>query len=420
MAKSIPTELLGPAAHKQIGWTKDQMLSVSDSAVGRDFQVDKKSIDRVVKGTSNPQDRTRLVMLPISAAILNWPREAIATEVYMRGAYERYSEEIKAGATPSELEGYLIQLGSLTDDGSAGGAWNLAAAPLFDADLRWDAVHLDGISSLFGLAKEKVRQDCLTRYILSFERFRDFVGKLSEGAFKLAPKADRLVAARAESMTAVAAEQIFNLALLNEKENWALVIDDRGTPLTVAWASGLLLPQEKVDAFTGALYNYLPGEGWRRRISNNSAVLTLALVCAQIQSSKTQAAMLKVRAKATVAVLERPSKGERVDLTSLPSALRLEQAGVITIKKDEQNAKVSAVKSARRKLKSVLTAAGAVLGLLSLISQSAAPAHGGAADVARYQIENRSPLLRLAGPGGTRPTQMSSIGPGGGVATTLT
>ncbi|WP_439407362.1 hypothetical protein ACNJX9_39020 [Bradyrhizobium sp. DASA03076] len=420
MAKSIPTELLGPAAHKQIGWTKDRMLAECDSAIGRDFQIDKKSIDRVVKGTSKPQDRTRLVMLPISAAILNWSREAIATEVYMRGAYERYSEEIKVGATPSELEGYLIQLRLLTDDGSAGGAWNVAAASLFDADLRWDAVHLDGVSSLFGVAKEKVRQQCLTGYVLAFERFRDFVGKLSEGAFKLAPKADSLVAARAESMTAVAAEQIFNLALLNEKENWGLVIDDQGIPLTVEWASGLLLPQDKVDAFTGALYNYLPGEGWRRRIANNSAVLTLAIVCARIRSSKTPAAVLKVRAKEAVAVLERHSKGERVDLTSLPSALCLEQAGMITIKKDEQNAKVLAVKAARRKLKSVSAAAGAVLGLLGLFWQSAAPAHSGAADMARYQIENRLPLLRLAGPGGTRPTQMSAIGPGGGVATTLT
>jgi hypothetical protein len=45
-------------------------------------------------------------------------------------------------------------------------------------------------------------------------------------------------------MKAVAAEQLFSLALLNEEKDWRLVIDERGAQLTVSWAASCINQRE--------------------------------------------------------------------------------------------------------------------------------------------------------------------------------
>lgn len=219
-------------------------------------------------------------------------------------------------------------------------------------------------------------------------------------------------------MKAVTAEQIFNLALLNERENWGLVVEGR-TNLSADWASELLPTEDKLDEFTGALYKYLPGEGWRRRINNNNAVLTLAIACAQVKKGKTLgSANLLARTKTAVVALENPSRGsELVDIKKLPSALRLEQAGVIAIKRQLEVERVSPARIARR-ARAAVAVVGVVLGLAGLALYSAAHSGVSGLELGKLRIEQR-PVLRLAGPGGGKPTVRAAIGPGGSVLTTL-
>ena len=78
------------------------------------------------------------------------------------------------------------------------------------------------------------------------------------------------------------------------------------------------------------------------------------------------------------------SKGERVDLTCLPSALRVAQG------------RLGGCRCCRRIC-------------LVLSGNRRCPQTAGAW-ISRAQIESHPPLLRLVGPGGTRPTQMSAVG----------
>lgn len=85
----------------------------------------------------------------------------------------------------------------IADRDDAGGAWLFANATYFDADLRWDAVDVANVESLFGIPKKEVQQRCLEQFKLAYDRFSAFARKAKEGIFQFAPMAAALVVARA-------------------------------------------------------------------------------------------------------------------------------------------------------------------------------------------------------------------------------
>ena len=330
MAKGLHTELLGVGAGKALGWTQPQMLAVAAAKAKAGFSLDERALGRVAKGRASPQSRTRLLILPISAKVLGLSCESIAREIYWRDTYERLSEEISEGGTPIALEGFLLHLLEINEADDAGSAWNHAMAPYMFADLQWDAMKSDAFAGVLGHSKREIRQSCVVQFKLARDRFSAFAARVRSGAFGLEAEPANLMAARADSLRAVAAEQLFSLALLNQQHDWKLTIDENGPPLSVRQTVELLPAADEVSRFSSILVGFLPGRGWRRRIDNNKAVLSLAIASAVVETGRVEAtsiSRLKATCNEAVAALRAPCDGERVALHELPTYQSLARAG---------------------------------------------------------------------------------------------
>lgn len=417
MAKGLHTELLGVGAGKALGWTQPQMLAVAAAKAKAGFSLDERALGRVAKGRASPQSRTRLLILPISAKVLGLSCESIAREIYWRDTYERLSEEISEGGTPIALEGFLLHLLEINEADDAGSAWNHAMAPYMFADLQWDAMKSDAFAGVLGHSKREIRQSCVVQFKLARDRFSAFAARVRSGAFGLEAEPANLMAARADSLRAVAAEQLFSLALLNQQHDWKLTIDENGPPLSVRQTVELLPAADEVSRFSSILVGFLPGRGWRRRIDNNKAVLSLAIASAVVETGRVEAtsiSRLKATCNEAVAALRAPCDGERVALHELPTYQSLARAELI----ETGAAPTSAGNRSTSRLAVAILAGLFFAGFQPTLKPSVDPV---SAIVSQSQL--RSPVhpsvLWLAGPGGTRPTVAEAVGPGGTVATTL-
>lgn len=332
MGRKMRTEVIGVAAGKALGFTQEAMLAVAAISAKEGASLDQQALARVAKRLSSPQAQTRLFILPISAEILGLSREAIAREMYWRDTYDRLSEEIGKGSTPVALEGFLLHLLDIAEASDAAGAWNYAMASYMFADLQWDAMESKAFAGLFGRRKSEIRQSCVNRFKLAYDRFSAFAAKVRSGAFGLEAGPAALIAARADSMKAVAAEQLFSLALLSEQGVWKLTIDDAGQAFSVRQTAELLPTDKEVARFSTILLDFLPGEGWTRRIDNNKAVLSLALASAAVEADPSKAkadSHLKQACLAAIAALRLPCDGERVALDRLPTYQSVVRKGLV-------------------------------------------------------------------------------------------
>lgn len=419
MAKGLDTVRIGVGAAKALGWTQTRMLGVAATISKAASSLDERVLGRVADGRTNPQARTWQRILPISAEVLGLSRESIAREMYWRDTYERLSAEIANGSTPIALEGFLLHITEIRNADDAAGAWNYAMAPYMSSDLQWDAVASEAFGGLFGRSNKEIRQSCVGLFRLAYDRFSTYAAKVRSGAFGLEAGPARLMAARADSMKAVAAEQLFSLALLNEQHDWKLTIDEKGAALSVLQTAKLLPTEDEVTRFSSILHGFLPGDGWIRRIENNKAVLCLAIASAAAQTDPAEAASnagLRKTCKEAIATLRLPCDGERVVVTALPTYQSLAAKGLI----DRSTKPVSGGHGPRGRLTLTLLA-----GLFFAGSQPALEPFAESGRTMASQIELQSSvrrsILRLAGPGGTRPTAIAAIiGPGGTVATRLT
>lgn len=412
MARKMRSEDIGVAAGKALGWTQQEMLAIAASSFKAGASLDARAIGRVADGRSNPQARTRLLILPISAEVLGLSCESIAREMYWRDTYERLSEEIGKGSTPIALDGFLLHLLETKEAEDASGAWNHAMASYMFADLQWDAMASKAFAGLFGRSKQEIRQSCVTQFKLAHDRFSAFATKVRSGAFGLEAGPAALIAARADSMKAVAAEQLFSLALLNEQGEWRLTIED-GRALSVRQAGELLPTVEEVNRFSSILVGFLPGGGWIRRIDNNKAVLSLAIASAAVESDPVKAKLdlhLKMVCLAAIAALRVPCDGERVALNALPTYQSVMSKGFVDTSDTPHS-------GGSRSKGRIAVAVAIVAGLLFPGSEPTPKP----SMVSQIQVRNmdQPATLRIAGPGGTRPTVLAAIGPGGTVATTL-
>lgn len=413
MGRKMRTEVIGVAAGKALGFTQEAMLAVAATSAKEGASLDQRALARIAKGLSSPQAPTRLFILPISAEILGLSREAIAREMYLRDTYDRLSEEIGKGGTPIALEGFLLHLLDIAEASDAAGAWNYAMALYMFADLLWDAMESETFAGLLGRGKQQIRQSCVIRFKLAYDRFTAFAAKVRSGAFGLEAGPAALIAARADSMKSVAAEQLFSLALLNEQGAWKLTINDAGQAFSVRQMAGLLPTDKEVARFSSILLDFLPGDGWTRRIDNNKAVLSLALASAAVEVDPIKAkadSSLKQACLAAIAALRLPCDSERVALDTLPTYQSVVRKGLVD------------PSAGGKGLKGGLAVA-ILAGLLFAGAQSIVrvPAEPVRAVVSRIQVRtmDQPATLRLAGPGGTRPTVVAAIGPGGTVGPTL-
>ncbi|MDX0790215.1 hypothetical protein GOD70_27580 [Sinorhizobium medicae] len=204
-------------------------------------------------------------------------RAAISREIYLRDTYERLGQEIREGQAPVELDGFLLHLKDVPKGEDAASWWNYAMAPFEFADLHWDNLAKRAVPGLGGHTPRAVRQICAEQYKIAHDRFGEFARMVRSGEFGLKAAPAVLIAARADSMRAVTAEQLYSLALLNEQKGWKLMRDANKKPLSVEWAASLLPSQSEVVKFSNTLTTFLSGEGWRKRIENNKAVLLAAI-----------------------------------------------------------------------------------------------------------------------------------------------
>lgn len=416
MGRKMRSVDIGVAAGRALGYTQQEMLAIAAASIEEGGSLDGRAIARVAKGRSSPQERTYHLFLPISAEVLGLSCESIAREMYWRDSYDRLTEEIGKGGTPVALEGFLLHLLDIVEAMDAGGAWNHAMAAYMFADLQWDAMASGAFAGLFGRSKQEIRQSCVTRFKLAYDRFAAFAAKVRSGAFGLESGPAALIAARADSMKAVAAEQLFSLALLNEQGAWKLTINDAGEALNVRQSGELLATAGHVDRFSSILVGFLPGDGWIRRIENNKAVLSIALASAAVEADPVKAKTdphLKKACLAAITALRLPCDGERVALNGLPTYQSVVTKGLIT--PPSTAASVNGPKG--------LVAIAILAGLFFAGSQLVLKPSAARSKAMVSQIQVRSmeqpATLRLAGPGGTRPTVVGAVGPGGTVATTL-
>lgn len=416
MARKMFTEVIGPAVGKLLGRSENEMIALVPAS-SKNASLDKRAITRTEKGDSNPQSRTRQAFLLIAAEVLGLRREPIAREMYLRDTYDRLSEEIVNGGTPIALEGFLHHLLDLIDPRKgiaevkdAGAAWNHALATFFYADLLWDAMMHEALVCLSGQSKSETRPLCVTYFKLAYDRFLAFSNRAQDDGFGLKAGPAALLKARADSMQAVAAEQLFNLALLNEQKGWNLTIDSR--PLSVLQAAELLPSAEKLEEFSATLARFLKGEGWIRRIENNNAVIALALASAAVEKDPDKAVRdqnLKKTCDEAVATLRLPCDGERVALDKLPTYQSLIKRGLVRpIKTPSAGGPTNG-----------LIAVAVVLGLFFGATQPLLAPSNEPMTVTAPQSKAETQVLpaplELAGPGGTRP--VSWVGPGGAVPT---
>ncbi|MBY5454342.1 hypothetical protein HFO91_32815 [Rhizobium leguminosarum] len=419
MAKRLPVELIGAAIGRKHGFTQSAILDLlSTGSNADDIRLDERAISRIVSGKGRPHDRTRLQIIPVAATLLGLPREAIAREIFWRDCYDRLSEELGERGTPLMLEGFLQLLRDIPPGTDAISAWNHAMAAYMTADLSWDAMD-HAMVCLGGQTRQEVRGACVIDYKNAADRFGTFASKVRAGDFGLNSISRRLIAARADSMRAAAAEQLFSLALLNEEHGWHLFIDDKGTPLTVEGATSFLPTNQQIVDFAAVVREFLPGSGWQRRISNNEAVLKLAVASADARTlvhapDPHRSATLRAVVIDALEELRRPCDGERVDFKTLPTYRALAKAGIIpsTDPVAPTTPGSRALAMARR------TAAAIAIATLAFANVEAAVSTG-SEGTARSALTDQAPVdvspMRLAGPGGTKPTVVAAIGPGGTV-----
>lgn len=423
MARRLHTEVIGVAIGRKRGWTQAGMLELAANTSLDDLRLDEKAIGRAVAGKGNQQSKTRLQMIPISAEILGLPRDAIVREVFWRETYERLSEELANGGAPITLEGFVLLLRELPEGSDAGSWWNYAMAAYVEGDLQWDAIPR-AMACLGGRTREEVRQSCALAFLRAVDRFEQFAQRVRSGVYQIAEGAAALIAARADSMRAASAEQLFNLALLNEEHRWGLVRDEAGEPLTLQWAAALLPSETELDRFTVTLREFLPGAGWERRISNNHAVLMLAIASAAAAGLTAEGPLqdprpLKSVVAGAVAELLHPCDGERVPVRELPTYRSLQRLGIV------EATAVVAPKPAWLVPPVAGIAAVAVLlvGLAVAAIERIAEASNARLITMSLQTVTQpidtDRVLQFAGPGGTRPTAVAAIGPGGSVVTRL-
>ncbi|AOG06129.1 hypothetical protein [Bosea sp. RAC05] len=411
MGKKMRTEDIGVAAGKALGFTQEEMLAIATTSVKEAASLDERALSRLAKGRSSPQARTRLLILPISAEVLGLPREAIALEMYWRDTYDRLSEEIGKGSTPIALEGFLLHLIDIAEASDAAGAWNHAMASYMFADLQWDAMESESFAGLLGRSKQEIRQSCVIRFKLAYDLFSNFAAKVRSGAFGLQAGPAALIAARADSMKSVAAEQLFSLALLNEQGAWKLTINGADKALCVHETAELLPTDKELARFSSVLRDFLPGDGWIRRIDNNKAVISLALASAAVEADPIKAktdSSLKLSCLAAIDALRSPCDGERVAPDALPTYKSVVRKGL-----------VDAPAGGKRPKGCLAVAILAGLFFAAGLLTASVPSEPVKAMVSQIPVTDQPAALRLAGPGGTRPTRVAAIGPGGTVGTKL-
>ncbi|MGO4560123.1 hypothetical protein [Mesorhizobium sp. 2RAF21] len=420
MARRLHTGVIGVAIGRKCGRTQAGMLELVATTSPSDPRLDEKAIGRVVAGKSNQQSKTRLQMIPISAEILGLPRDAIVRELFWRETYEQLSEELANGGAPIMLEGFLLLLRELLEGDGAGSAWNYATAPYMEADLQWDAMSR-AMTCLGGRTRREVRQSCVLTFKRALDRFEQFAHRIRSGVYQVAEGAAAFIAARADSMRAVCSEQLFSLALLNEENGWGLARDEAGHPLTLRWAAALLPSEAELAQFTVTLLEFLPGPGWQRRISNNHAVLSLAITSAAAAGLTSDGtpqdhARLKRVVSEAVAELLRPCDGGRVRVRELPTYRSLQSLGIIeAVAAPLPKPVASAVSCAA--LAVLLT--GLAFAGIERIAEASNWHTASASSQAVAQPIDTGHLLYLAGPGGTGLTVVAAIGPGGTVVTRM-
>lgn len=418
MTKRLHVELIGAAIGRKHGVTHGRILDLVSSASTSDIVLDERAISRIVNGKGNPHNRTRLQIIPVAAELLGLPREAIAREIFWRDCYDRLSAELGQRGTPLMLEGFLELLRNMPDGADASSAWNYAIAPFMEADLSWDAME-HAMACLGGQTRQEVRRMCVVKFKMAEDRMATFASKVRAGGYALVPASKALLAARADSMRAAASEQLFSLALLNEENGWKLACDEKGSLVTVEWAAAFLPTERKVAEFSAVMRDFLPGAGWQRRISNNEAVLKLAVVAAEackLTHDRYSSRLDHLRAVAADAVdeLRRPCDGERVDLKSLPSYRALVGAGIVASLNPLPLSPVIrvAAKTARNTVAAILLAVLACAGFEAAV---AVGSDGGTKGALADKVPTEVAPTRMAGPGGTKPTVVAAIGPGGTV-----
>lgn len=417
MTKDLTTDMIAIAGGKKLGYSKKGLLDVTAEALKAGSSLDERAIDRIVKGNTTPHAQTRILILPISAEILGLSREAVAREMYWRDTYDRLSAEIAKGKTPIALEGFLLHLLEIVDASDAAGAWNYAMAAYMFADLQWDAMASKAFAGLLGRSKHEIRQSCVTRFKLAYDRFAAYAAKVRNGAFGLEPGPAALIGARADSMKAVAAEQLFSLALLNEQGAWKLTITDAGPALGARQTANLLPTIEEVNRFSSILLGFLPGDAWIRRINNNKAVLSLAIASAAAEVDPVKAksdASLKKTCQAAIAALRLPCDGEIVALDGLPTYQSVVGKGLV----DQPASPPAGGYGPKGRFAAAIIAGLFFAGSQPALKVSVEPARAVVSQIQVRTVEQPA-TMRLAGPGGTRPTVVAAIGPGGTVGTTL-